>query len=185
MTKKINIQAPLVWVDLEMSGLNPRKDVILEVALVVTDAQLNVIAAGPDLVIHQSEETFASMDQWCQKQHKKTGLIEACLSSCCSIEQAQKEILIFLQQYCKPNESPLCGNSIWNDKAFLSVYMPDVIKFLHYRIIDVSSIKELVARWYLQQYNDGFKKNDQHRAMEDVYQSIEELKWYRKNFFMP
>jgi oligoribonuclease len=180
----ITSQKTLIWIDLEMSGLNFEKDTILEIAVVVTDPQLNIIAQGPDLVIHQPDHVLAGMDQWCTNQHGKTGLTQAVRESTISLEFAQQQVLAFLQEYSKPKSSPLCGNSIWVDRLFLQKDMSMLSQFFHYKNIDVSSIKELVRYWYPNNPLTEFKKSDGHRAMQDITESIEELKFYRKNFFI-
>lgn len=174
----------LIWVDLEMTGLSPERDHILEIASLVTDSQLNILATGPSLIIHQPEQALQQMNEWVLNQHSKTGLLDAVRRSVVTIEQAEKETLDFLNNYCVPHTSPLCGNSVWQDKAFLRVAMPKLNDFLHYRIIDVTAIKELVKRWYPDDPNVVFKKRDCHRAMEDIQESVAELVYYRKKFFI-
>lgn len=173
----------LIWLDLEMSGLNQDKDKILEIATAITDNFLNIKAVGHDLVIHQSKELLDSMDQWNKKHHKKSGLIEAVLNSKINIKEAENQTLEFLKKYCPDNTGILCGNSISVDKAFLYRYMPKIYNFLNYRIIDVSSVKELVLRWYPNDPKAKFKKKEAHRSLEDIYESISELKYYKENFF--
>lgn len=171
----------LIWIDLEMTGLDPLQDKILEIATLVTDDQLNIIAEGPNLVIHQSNEVLEAMNEWCQVQHAKSGLIDAVKSSTISQEQAEQETLEFLKLYCDENSTPLCGNSVWQDKIFINHHMPKLGKFFHYRILDVSSIKLVINRW-TKQYKI-FKKSDCHRAMDDIKESINELKFYKDTFF--
>lgn len=171
----------LIWIDLEMTGLDPQVDKILEIATVITDDELNIIAQGPDLVIHQSEDVLARMNEWCQLQHKKSGLIEAVRSSIMCEEQAMDETLAFLKDHCDENSTPLCGNSVWQDKFFLQQHMPKLAAFFHYRIVDVSSIKLVINRW-TKQYR-LFKKSDGHRALDDIIESIGELKFYKENYF--
>lgn len=171
----------LIWIDLEMTGLDPVKDKILEIATVITDDELNIVAKGPNLVIHQSDEVLANMNEWCKVQHKKSGLIEAVQSSIVCEEQAMHETLQFLKDHCDENSTPLCGNSIWQDKLFLQQHMPELANFFHYRIVDVSSIKLVINRW-TKQYR-LFKKGDGHRAFDDIVESIGELKFYKENFF--
>ncbi|MDP3788618.1 MAG: oligoribonuclease [Candidatus Chromulinivorax sp.] len=171
----------LIWIDLEMTGLDPLKDKILEIATIVTDDDLNIIAEGPHLVIHQSDEVLENMNDWCKVQHAKSGLIEAVKNSIVCEEQAAHETLQFLQDHCDENSTPLCGNSVWQDKNFLQLHMPELAVFFHYRIVDVSSIKLVINRW-TKQYR-LFKKSDGHRALDDIKESIGELKFYKENFF--
>jgi len=171
----------LIWIDLEMTGLDPINDKILEIATLVTDDELNIIAEGPNLIIHQSQEVLDSMNDWCKVQHKKSGLIEAVLNSKICQEQAADETLKFLQDHCDENSTPLCGNSVWQDKVFLQQHMPALAAFFHYRIVDVSSIKLVINRW-TKQYK-LFKKSDTHRALDDIKESIGELKFYKEHFF--
>lgn len=175
----------LVWLDLEMTGLNPEKDTILEIATVITNNQLEVIATGPSLAIHHTEAELCVMTDWCVKQHGSSGLVTAVKESNVSLEQAAQITLEFLKLHVKENHAPVCGNSIWQDRIFLRKYMPEIDKFLSYRIIDVSSIKEIVGRWYPNNAKAKFVKPEVHRALEDVIYSIEELKHYISNFFIP
>jgi len=181
---KNDVIGNLVWLDLEMTGLIIATDVILEIATVITDGNLNVIAEGPSLVIHQPEEKLIAMGKWCQDHHGKTGLIQAVSDSTITLQQAEEQTLAFIKQHCPPGTGVLSGNTVWQDRVFLDKYMPSISNYLHYRIIDVSSIKELAKRWYPDNKNIEFKKSDRHRALSDVYESIEELKWYRKSFFI-
>jgi len=164
-----------------MTGLDPITDKILEIATLVTDDELNIIAEGPNLVIHQSDEVLAGMNEWCQVQHAKSGLIQAVKDSTITQAQAEIQTLEFLKQHCDPNSTPLCGNSVWQDKMFLQIHMPQLAAFFHYRILDVSSIKLVINRW-TKQYK-LFKKSDGHRALDDIKESIGELKFYKENFF--
>ena len=173
----------LIWLDLEMTGLNPDKDLILEIATVITDNELNVIEEGPSLVIHQPDLVLNSLDEWNTIQHTKSGLIDESRNSNITLEDAGDQTLDFLKKYCKKNESPLCGNTIWNDKRFLYKHIQNLNNFVHYRVIDVSSIKEVVQRWYQNSPKANFRKKDLHRALSDIYESIEELKYYKNNFF--
>lgn len=175
----------LIWLDLEMTGLRPEVDVILEIATVITDNQLNVIAQGPEFVIHQPEDKLALMDAWVKNQHAKSGLTEKVRQSDVSLEQAQEDILAFIKAHCPKNSGLLAGNSVWQDRNFLYFHMPHIVDYLNYRIIDVSTIKELARQWYPKSPLVDFKKKDSHRALDDVYESIEELKHYRKFFWMP
>ena len=174
----------LVWIDLEMTGLCPEKDYILEIASLVTDNQLNIIAQGPTLIIHQPESALHEMNDWVLKQHTKTGLVQAVQRSLITLDQAEQETINFLGNYCKPGFAPLCGNSVWQDRAFIRSAMPRLDKFLHYRIIDVTSIKEVVKRWYPNDPRTAFKKQDNHRALDDIKESVAELVYYRKIFFI-
>jgi len=180
---KNNIIGNLVWMDLEMTGLNITQDVILEIATVITDGNLNVIAEGPSFIIHQPEEKLAAMGKWCQDHHGRTGLTSAVRNSTITLEQAYEETFAFIKKYCPIHTGVLAGNSVWQDRVFLDKYMPHITHYLHYRIVDVTTIKELVKRWYPQNPHIEYKKNDQHRALSDVYESIAELKHFRKNFF--
>ena len=174
----------LVWIDLEMTGLCPEKDHILEIASIVTDNQLNILAQGPSLVIHQPQQALLEMNDWVSKQHTRTGLVDAVQKSTITLEQAEQETLDFLGKYCQPGDSPLCGNSVWQDRAFIRLSMPRLNNFLHYRIIDVTSIKELVKRWYPNNPHAEFKKQDSHRALDDIKESVAELAHYRQHFFV-
>ena len=182
---KNDVMGNLVWLDLEMTGLTIATDVILEIGTVITDGNLNVIAEGPSFAIHQPEEKLAAMGKWCQDQHSRTGLIEAVRNSIISLQQAEEQTLAFIKEHCAAGTGVLSGNTVWQDRVFLDKYMPSISNYLHYRIIDVSSIKELVKRWYPDNKYIEFKKSDRHRALSDVFESIEELKWYRRNFFIP
>jgi oligoribonuclease len=180
---KSDIVGNLVWLDLEMTGLIIATDVILEIATVITDGNLNVIAQGPSFIIHQSEEKLTAMGKWCQDHHGKTGLTEAVRQSTITLQQAQEETLAFIKQHCAPNTGVLAGNSVWQDRVFLDKYMPSITSYLHYRIIDVTSVKEIVRRWYPDDKKTEYQKSDRHRALSDVYESIAELKHFRMNFF--
>jgi len=174
----------LVWIDLEMSGLDVERDVILEIATIITDRQLNELAQGPVFSIHQSDEILNTMDPWCRGQHGKSGLTEAVRKSTTTIEQAEEITLEFLRDYCFAKKSVLCGNSVWQDRIFLRRYMPRITDFLHYRIIDVSSVKELISHWYPTSPDLSFVKKDTHRALDDIRESIAELRHYRMKFFV-
>lgn len=171
----------LVWIDLEMTGLNPEENVILEIATIITDSDLNILAYGPSLVIHHSDEILDIMDMWSREQHTKSGLLDKVRASRISIQEAAQQTLEFIQQYCIKDTALLAGNSVWQDRAFLRRYMPTIVAYLHYRLIDVTTIKELVSRWYPD--STLFEKADTHRALEDIKESIDELKYYRKTFF--
>lgn len=172
-----------VWLDLEMTGLSPDKDVILEIATAITDDQLNLIAKGPEFVIHQPEEKLALMDDWVKNAHTKSGLITQVRGSQVTMKEAQDRTFAFIKQYCKPQTAVFAGNSVWQDRIFLYFYMKPIVEFMHYRIIDVSSVKCLVRSWYPGSPYLEFKKSDKHRASEDVMESIAELKHFRTHFF--
>jgi oligoribonuclease len=171
----------LVWMDLEMTGLDPDRDTVIEIATLVTDAELTVIAEGPELVVHQDQSLFAGMDDWNKEHHTKSGLWAKVVTSEVSLAEAEKRTLDFLKAWVGPRESPLCGNSIWQDRRFLVRHMPALEQHLHYRLVDVSTLKELAARWY-----PGvkfIKPKGSHRALDDIRESIDELKFYRKTLF--
>ena len=172
----------LVWLDLEMTGLHPDRDVIIEVATLVTDRDLNILAEGPELAIHQSQETLAAMDEWCTRTHTASGLVKRIQSSSTTIQEADSQTVQFLREWIKPGASPLCGNSISHDRRFVRRYMPQLEELLHYRNIDVSSIKELVGRWYPPSLRPPPKKGH-HLALADIRESVEELRWYREHIF--
>ncbi|CAF0835458.1 unnamed protein product [Brachionus calyciflorus] len=176
-SKKKNI----VWVDLEMSGLNIDKDHILEMACLITDKDLNIVAEGPEIIINQSDEVLNGMDAWCTKTHGESGLTKACQESKISIQQAENMMLEFIQKHTPKRACPLAGNSIHMDRIFLNKYMKKFLNHLHYRIIDVSTVKELARRW--SNDNEFYVKNNTHRALDDIKESIEELKYYRQKFF--
>ncbi|MCC2607793.1 oligoribonuclease [Planctobacterium marinum] len=172
----------LVWMDLEMTGLDPDICKVLEIATIVTDSQLNVIAEGPVMAIHQSNELLDGMDEWCVKTHGESGLTERCRQSDISEDIAVQRTIEFLSQYVPKGVSPLCGNSISQDRRFLQKHMLELEKFFHYRIIDVSSVKELVRRWKPEVLN-GFHKKGTHLAIDDIRESIAELQYYRQHIF--
>lgn len=171
----------MVWIDLEMTGLNPEKEGIIEIASVVTDKDLNLLAEGPDLVVKQPARLLKGMDSWNQKQHGKSGLWDAVKISKVNIKKAEKQTLEFIKKYCVPHKNCLCGSSIYHDRRFIIKYMPRLDEFLHYRMIDVSTIKELVRRWYPKDKNLP-QKSEKHRALADILESIEELRYYRKHY---
>ena len=177
MNKKTN----LIWIDLEMTGLVPEKDIIIEIATVVTDAHLNVLAEGPSLAIHQDNKHLDSMDEWNTRQHTKSGLVQRVKESEISVNAAEKQTLDFVMKYVDPGTSPMCGNSICQDRRFLYNYMPKLEKFFHYRHIDVSTLKELAVRWKPDIVSNSFKQS-KHLALSDIYDSINELKHYREHF---
>ena len=171
----------LIWIDLEMTGLDPEQERIIEIATVVTDANLNVLAEGPSLVINQSDQLLGMMDQWNTTQHGNSGLTERVRNSDLTEAQAELATIDFLKQWVPQGVSPMCGNSIGQDRRFLVRYMPDLANYFHYRNLDVSSLKELVRRWKPELLN-GFSKQGAHLAMDDVYDSIAELAYYRQVF---
>jgi oligoribonuclease len=171
----------MVWVDLEMTGLDENTCTIVEIATIVTEPDLSVVAEGPNLVIHQPEDVLATMSDFVRELHQRSGLLERIRSSTVSLEGAEAETCTFLAQHCDKGTAVLCGNSVWKDRAFLQRYMPGLLAFLHYRIVDVSTIKELVRRWYPS--NAAPKKREVHRALDDIRESIEELRWYRAGVF--
>ena len=171
----------LVWIDLEMTGLSPEKDVIIEIATIITDAQLNTLAEGPVLAIKQPLTRLMQMDQWNTKTHTESGLVNRIKASKVNTAEAEKQTLDFIRRYVPGNHSPLCGNSICQDRRFLARYMPKLEAYMHYRNLDVSTIKELMMRW-TPELLDGFKKQNSHQALDDIRESIEELKYYRATF---
>lgn len=171
----------LIWIDLEMTGLDPDKDLIIEIATIVTDKDLNILAQGPVLAVHQSDEALAAMDEWNQTHHGRSGLIDRVKASTVTTAQAEQATLEFLKQWVPAGESPMCGNSIGQDRRFLYRYMPELEKFFHYRNIDVTTLKELAARW-APEVRKGFKKSALHIALDDINESIGELKYYREHF---
>lgn len=173
----------LVWIDLEMTGLNCAKDVILEIATIVTDSNLSPLHEGLSIVIHQPDDILAGMDAWCQVQHKKSGLVDEVRSSSMLLAEAEEQTREYISRWCVPQTAPLCGNTIFQDRSFLKRYMPVIDALLHYRMIDVSSVKEIVRRWYPQNPAAVFNKQDQHRALIDIQESIAELQHYRTYFF--
>lgn len=173
----------LVWIDLEMTGLNPETSVILEIAAVVTDGSLTTVAEGPDIAIHYPDKILQAIESWSKRQHESSGLLERVRTSSVDCRKAEREVLRFLSKHCKKGESPLCGNSIWQDRRFLIKYMPKLEAFLHYRNIDVSSVKELAKRWYPSL--PVYKKKKAHLALSDIQESINELKFYREEVFRP
>jgi oligoribonuclease len=171
----------LVWVDMEMTGLEPDTDRIIEVAMVVTDMHLNVLAEGPVLAIHQSDATLDAMDSWNKGTHGRSGLIDRVKASTISEEQAEAEYIAFMKQWVPNGKSPMCGNTIGQDRRFMVRYMPKLEAFFHYRNVDVSTLKELCRRWKPEVVS-GFKKAQKHTALADILESIEELKYYREHF---
>ena len=177
MDKKLN----LIWIDLEMTGLIPNEDRIIEVATLVTDPELNIIAEGPSIAVKQSDELMDGMDDWNQKHHSTTGLIDRVKNSSFDEQTAEQQTIEFLQQYSEKNASPMCGNSICQDRRVLANYMPALEDFFHYRNLDVSSVKELAYRWK-PEILEGFAKKGAHVSMDDIKDSVAELIYYREHF---
>lgn len=171
---------PLIWIDLEMTGLDPDTDSIIEIATLVTDKELVVIAEGPELAIHQPDEVLARMDEWNQRQHGGSGLLQRVRDSHVSVVEAQQRTLDFLARYVPARTSPMCGNSICQDRRFLYKYMPALAEFFHYRNLDVSTLKELAKRWA--PGLPAFQKQSNHLALADIRDSIAELRHYRRHF---
>ena len=171
----------LVWVDLEMTGLEPDTDRIIEIAVVVTDMHLNTIAEGPVFAIHQSDETMDKMDAWNKGTHGRSGLIDRVKASTVTEEQAEAALIAFLKQFVPAGKSPMCGNTICQDRRFMARTMPKLESFFHYRNLDVSTLKELCRRWK-PELVAGFKKHQKHTALADILESVEELKYYREHF---
>ncbi len=171
----------LVWIDLEMTGLNIERESIIEIATIVTDSELNILAQGPNLAIRVDEKLIEGMDEWNTTHHFGSGLVERIRNEGVSLDIAEKETLDFLEKWVEPNTAPLCGNSVWNDRRFLEKEMPEVAEFLHYRMIDVSTIKELARRWYPEV--GKYDKKASHLALDDILESIEELTFFRDKVF--
>jgi oligoribonuclease len=171
----------LIWIDLEMTGLDPLQERIIEIATVVTDYELNVLAEGPSIAVNQSDKLLLGMDEWNTNQHGRSGLTERVRKSRVTEAQAEAATIDFLKQWVPQGVSPMCGNSIGQDRRFLVRYMPELADYFHYRNLDVSTLKELVRRWKPELIN-GFNKKGSHLAMDDVYDSIEELAYYRQVF---
>ena len=170
----------LIWIDLEMTGLDPMTDRIIEVATIVTNKHLEEVAVGPVIAVHQHASLIAGMDEWNTNQHSKSGLIERVRKSTINEKQAEKSTIEFLQKYVPSNISPMCGNSICQDRRFLARLMPELEEYFHYRNLDVSSLKELANRWY-PKIAKGYSKESKHLALDDIRDSIDELKYYRQN----
>lgn len=171
----------LIWIDLEMTGLDTQNDQIIEIATIVTDARLEVLAEGPMIAIHQSQAVMDGMDEWNTKQHGKSGLTRRVLDSEYSAADAERETLEFLRRWVPKGASPMCGNSICQDRRFMARLMPELEDYFHYRNLDVSTLKELARRWAPAVYN-GFKKDSSHLALDDIKDSIAELQHYREHF---
>lgn len=174
----------LIWIDLEMTGLSPERDVIIEIATVVTDADLNILAEGPTLAIHQCDAVLAGMDEWNTRQHGGSGLTDRVRSSTVTTRSAEQATLDFLAAWVPPGKSPMCGNSICQDRRFLARHMPRLESYFMYRNLDVSTLKELARRWYPEVFA-GFSKKSSHLALDDIRDSIAELQHYRRNMLRP
>ena len=174
----------LIWIDLEMTGLNPESDLIIEIATIVTDKHLKVLADGPVFALHQSEAVLGAMDEWNRNQHGRSGLSARVLASAIDAVAAERETLIFLETWAEPGKSPMCGNGICQDRRFLARHMPALERFFHYRNLDVSTLKELAQRW-APRVAEGFRKASSHLAMDDVRESIRELQYYRERLLRP
>ncbi len=175
-----------MWMDLEMTGLDPAKNVIVEIATIITDDDLNIVAEGPDLVVHATEEQLALMEPVVVEMHTKSGLLDQIRASTITLEDAGAQTLEFIKQWVpQPRSVPLCGNSIGMDRRFLDAYLPEIELYLHYRSVDVSSVKELVRRWYPSVLNHLRQKQGTHRALDDIRESVAELRHYREHIFVP
>ena len=170
----------LIWIDLEMTGLEPDRDVIIEMATIVTDSELNVLAEGPVIAVHQSDELLAGMDEWNTRTHGQSGLTQRVRDSQIGPAEAEAMTIAFLEQWVPQGKSPICGNSIGQDRRFLYRYMPNLEAYFHYRYLDVSTLKILAERW-APQVKDGFVKQASHQALDDIRESIAELKYYREH----
>lgn len=172
----------LIWIDLEMTGLDPDNDVIIEIATIVTDDQLNVLEEGPMIAIHQEDAILDGMDEWNTRQHGNSGLVDRVKNSTYSEADAEKETLAFLEKYVPKGKSPMCGNSICQDRRFLYRSMRTMEEYFHYRNLDVSTLKELSRMWAPEEIHKGFKKHGSHLAMDDIRESIAEMAYYREHF---
>lgn len=185
MLRAVNDRASnLVWVDLEMTGLDPDRCVILEIATVVTSSDLSWAVEGPTLTIHEPESVLLGMADVVKEMHRRSGLWDRVLESTTTLAEAEAQTLAFVRAHVDKGASPLCGNSVWKDKTFLEKYMPELVGHMHYRLVDVSTLKELVRRWYPAAFHAP-KKREVHRALDDIRESIEELRWYRSKVLVP
>lgn len=175
-------QHRMVWIDLEMTGLDLARESIIEIATVVTDGQLNVLATGPNLAITVPESLIEGMDEWNTRHHHRSGLVDRIRNEGVSVKEAEQATLSFLREWVDENTAPLCGNSVWNDRQFMAKEMPELLDFLHYRMVDVSTVKELSRRWYSNV--PRYPKKGAHLALDDILESIEELKYFRKHVFV-
>jgi oligoribonuclease len=182
-TKVRRSKKHLVWIDCEMTGLDPMENVLLEIATIITDYDLNIVARGPELAIRQSERKLQMMDAWNRRTHRESGLLDRIKEEGVALAEAERQTLNFVKRYCYVRTAPLCGNSIGQDKRFLARYMPQLHDFLHYKVVDVSSIKVLAGEWYGGKY-EAPKKKELHRALVDIEESIAELDYYRKTIFI-
>ncbi len=172
----------MVWIDMEMTGLDPEKEGVLEIATIITDSHLKILAEGPRLVISQPPKLLKTMDSWNKRQHKKSGLLEEVKKSKMTVKKAEARTLKFIKEYCVKGKSHLCGNAVYHDRRFIIKYMPKLDRYLHYRLIDVSTVKDLVRRWYPKN-KEIPKKKEMHRALSDIVESIEELRFYKDHYF--
>lgn len=173
----------MVWIDLEMTGLDLERESIIEIATVITDSELNILATGPNLAIKVSQELLDGMDEWNTRHHHGSGLVQRIHEEGKNLNDAEQATVEFLKEWIEPGTAPLCGNSVWNDRQFLAKEMPAVLELLHYRMVDVSTIKELARRWYPK--TPFYAKKGAHLALDDILESIEELKHFRTNLFVP
>ena len=179
----VSFSKNLVWMDLEMTGLNPDLERILEIATVITDSHLNIIAEGPVIAVRQSDKLISGMDDWNTEHHTRSGLVDRVLNNGISEAEAQARTISFISDHVSKGKSPLCGNSIGQDRRFLVRYMPELETFLHYRNIDVSTVKELALRWR-PDLAEAVTKDENHRALDDIKESIDELRYYKEKFFL-
>ncbi|MDO8793511.1 MAG: oligoribonuclease [Vicinamibacterales bacterium] len=173
-----------VWIDCEMTGLDPDRHVLLEIATIITDTRLTVVATGPELVIRPTAAELKRMDPWPRRTHRKSGLLDRVATEGLSLKDAERQTLAFVRRHCYTRTAPLCGNSVWQDRRFLARYMPALERYLHYRIVDVSSIKVALKAWHPGKVNPP-EKAGTHRALLDIEESIDELRYYRKHFMAP